>query len=397
MPDYGLSDAGYTAPRAADVRALMQSQLATRLAAAGLSSDIDWDADVLLSMIVDVMAERIGSISDATQALYDAWNVNSATAAFLDNLCLIVGTTRIPATYSTCTVTLTGTSGTIIPAGKLIQGGGPAGTSRWATTSDVTLSGGTGSVVVQAQDAGAIDADAASLTTIVTPVSGWTAVTNAAPATPGEPRETDAALRLRRQQSLQVAGSRSLAALRANLLALDGIQSVVVVENTEPTTETVSGISLTAHSVGIVVYPSTLTTAQKTAMVEAIYGIVPAGIATNGAQSATVTGGDGFAKTIQWAWATTTTVNVVTTVILEAGYELEDVEADIQAAVEDLFLALAIGQPAYNSDVVIAARTTAELTPRPGVKQATATLNGGASVTPAGTALLVLGTNTVTE
>ena len=125
--------------------------------------------------------------------------------------------------------------------------------------------------------------------------------------------------------------------------------------------------------------------------------MLPAGIATNGAQSATVAGGDGFEKTVRWAWATTTTVNVVTTVILEAGYELEDVEADIQAAVEDLFPALAIGQPAYDSDVVLRARTTAELTPRPGVRQATATLNGSASVTPAGTALLVLGTNTVTE
>lgn len=389
MPTYGLTDAGYTAPRGADFLSLIRSTFETELAAAGYTATIDWESDTFLGLVTTATADQLGALAEMNQSVYDAWNPNNAVGVSLDNLALIVGVTRIPATYSTCTVTLTGTTGTIIPDGKIVQGGGPDGTSRWATTSSTTLVAGTGTVVVQAQDAGAIDADAADLVTIVTPVSGWTAVTNAAPATPGEPRETDASLRLRRQQSLQTAGSRSLNALRANILGLDGVQSVVVVENDDVVTATVSGISLTAHSVGIVVYPSTLTTAQKTALVQSIYDNLPAGIATNGAVSATVTAADGFAKTILWAWATTTTVNVVTTVTLASGYDLADVDDEIEDLIADYFLTLRVGQTAYNSDVIILARTVE------GVVNATATLNGAASVVPAGTALLVLGTNTV--
>lgn len=389
MPTYGLSDSGFVAPRGSDFLALIRSQFETELAAAGFTASIDWEADTFLGLVTTAMADQLGALSEINQAVYDGWDVNNATGLQLDNLAIIVGVTRTPASNSTASVTLTGTSGTVIPSGAIVQGGGPSGTSRWTLDDTVTLSGGTGSGTVTAQDLGAIDADAAAITTIVTHITGWTAVTNASPATPGLERETDASLRLRRQQSLQTSGSRSLNALRANLLAVDGVQSVVVVQNDTPSTTTVSGISLAGSSIGVVVYPDTLTTAQKSALVQTIYDHIPAGIGTNGAQTATVTALDGFAVTIRWAWATTTTVNVATTVTLASGYDLADVSDAIEALIADYFLTLKVGQTAYNSDVIVLARTVE------GVVNATATLNGGASVVPAGTALLVLGTNVV--
>lgn len=388
MSSSGLTDDGYLAPRGADFLALIRSTFEARLVELGFTESVDWSADTFLGLVTTAMADQLGSLSEMNQAVYDAWDVNNATGIQLDNLALIVGVTRTPATYSQVEVTITGDSGTVIPQGAIIEHATTA--SRWATTEDVTLSAGTGTVIVRAQDAGAVAADADTLTVIVSRQSGWSAVTNADPATPGEPRETDAALRLRRQQAIQTAGSASLNAIRAAILGLgDFISACVVVENTSTATATVSGISLAAHSVGIVVHPDTLTTAQKTDLAQAIYDHVAAGIATNGAQSATVTGLDGFAKTLRWEWAGETTLNVATTVILASGYELADVDVPIQEAIAEYVLTLDVGQAAYSGAFVLIAMGIE------GVKQATVTLNAGASVVPDGADLLVLGTNTV--
>lgn len=387
MPDYGLTDDGYTAPRSADFLTLIRDAYEEET---GLT--IDWSADTFLGMITSIMATQLGDLGEASQALYDAFDVGNASGLQLDNLAVIVGVSRNPATYSTATVTLTGTVGVIVLEGALVEGGGSDGKARWALTEDATIGAlGTVDVVVQAEDAGAVVADAAEIDAIVTPVSGWTAVTNAAPATTGDDRETDAALRKRRQQSIQVAGSRSLNALRANLLQVDGVTAAVVVDNPTTVSAVVEGLTLTPHSIGVVLYPSTLTTAQKEAAAQAIYDHLAAGISTNGTDVvATVTGADGYAKTIRWDWAGTTTVDVETTVTLDAGYELADVEEPIQLLVADYFTALNVGDDALRLSLWALMATV------DGVLGVVVTLNTvDADVAADATTLLVLGTNTV--
>lgn len=386
MPAPYLTDAGLTAPRGADFLATIRGRYEE---ITGLT--IDWSADVVLGTLTTICAELLGELGEALQAVYDATDPNNATGVQLDALCQIVGITRESATYGTVTLTLTGTTGTVITEGSVVQGGGGDGKARWSTTEDVTLSGGTGSVVAQAVEFGVVTANPSTVTTIVTPISGWTAVTNAAAATPGTERESDAALRIRRAANLQTAASRSIAALRANLLEVDGVQAAVVVENTTAATATVEGISLTAHSIGIVLYPNTLTTAQKQAVAQAIYDHMPGGIATNGNDvTATVTGRDGFSKTITWEWATTTTVNVATTVALATGYVLADVDTAIEELIEDYFTGLGVGDAARILAIL------ALVSGVDGVVGATVTLNAGAvDIDPNATARCILGTNTV--
>lgn len=388
MPSPYLTDAGFTAPRGADSLATFRARYE---ALTGLV--IDWEHDVVLGPVSVIVGDMFGELWDLAQAVYDAMDPNNATGVQLDALCQIVGITREPASYSTVTLTLTGTSGTVIPEGRIVQGGGTDGRAKWVTTADVTLSGGTGSVVAQAQDVGVVTADPSAITTIVTPVAGWTAVTNAAAATPGTARESDATLRRRRAENLQTAGSRSIAALRANLLESDGIQAAVVVENTTSAVATVEGLSLEPHSVGIVVYPDTLTDDQKEAAAIVIYDHLPAGIATNGTDVvATVTGGDGFAKTIRFDYASETQVDVATTVVLAAGYELSDVEDAVQALVVDYFAGLGVGDAARRL-AILAQVATVE-----GITGASVTLNGlNADVDPNATARCVLDANTVVE
>ena len=387
MPDYGLTDEGYTAPRAADFLTLIRDSYETLT---GLT--IDWSADTFLGSISTIMAEQLGGLAEAGQSVYDAMDPNNAVGLSLDNLSMIVGVTRNPATFSVATITCTGVNGTIIRAGSRIEGGGPLGTSRWAATEDATIASGTASVIFQAEDAGVVEATIGALTTIVTAISGWTAATNAAVATAGVARETDAELRKRRQSSLQTAGSRTLNALRANILEIDGIQACVALENATMAAATVEGVSIAACGVAIVVYPDVLTDAQEEALATAIYENVAAGISTSGAESATVTGGDGVPHLVRWGLATTQAVAVVIVVTYTPGYVLADVQVPIQEIVADYFLALDVGDAARRL-ALFALISTIE-----GVDACTLTLDAGVvDIDPNATVLLTLsGTASVT-
>lgn len=341
MGDY-LDASGYTAPRAADFRTLIRADVEASWGVA-----IDWATDTFLSSLVDAIATRLGTLGEASQAVYDALSVANATGQQLDNLCLIVGISREAATYSQATLSLVGTAAAVIPAGLIVQGGGTDGRARWISADNVTLSGGgTGSGVVVAETAGAVQADAGTLTLIATPTAGLASVTNAAPASVGTDVESDADLRRRRQASLQQQGAHSLNAIRAELLALDGITAAGCIDNPTSDTATVQGVSLLPWSVAAVVLPSSLTDAQKTALATSLYAQIPAGIYASGNQSATVYGADGYARTIRWYYGANVAVNVSAVLNLETGYELADVQDEVEALIASYFEGLTLGDTA---------------------------------------------------
>ncbi len=382
---YGLTDEGLTVPRAADVLEVMKDEIE-----AELGVTVDWESEDVISALVTTQADRLGEAFEVLQAVSDAFNPANATGLPLDDLSMIVGVTRDPASYSVATVTITGTAGTPIVSSRIIENSTTK--TRWLTTEDVTIGGGgTVDVVVQAQDAGVVPAEIGDLDTIVTPVSGWTSVTNAAAATPGKERESNASLRKKRQQSLQVAGSRSLAALRANILAIDTVEACVVVENDTMSTATIEGISLVAKSIAVVVYPSTMTTATKQAIGQAIYDHIPPGCKTNGSDvTATVTRLDGVTKAITFDYANETTVNVGITIDLADGYVLADVQVPAEEAVTDYFLALGVGQRVRLMGI------SALLDAIDGIDGAVILLNGvAADIDPDATSIAIEGTTTV--
>jgi uncharacterized phage protein gp47/JayE len=377
--EYGLTDEGFIAPRPADFLTLIRAEYEARLIAAGLGGTVDWERDLFVTSVVTIMADMLGGLGEAAQALYDAFDVNGATALQLDNLCLIVGVTRNEATHSTATLTCTGTNGTVILEGSLVEGGGEDGKARWEVLADATIAAGTATVQVQCTEAGAIAATIGEIDAIVTPISGWSTVTNAADATSGDDRETDAALRKRRQQSLQIAGSANLASIRANVLDVDGVQACVVIENDTPVTATVEGISLPGSSVCVITYPgSGLTDDQRTAVIEAIYDRIAGGIRAYGTDAvATVTGLDGYAKTVAFNYATTLAVTVAITVALDTGLVVGDVDGEIISLVEDYLLTLGVG------DAVRLLSISALIATVEGVTGAAILLNGvAADVTP---------------
>lgn len=89
-----------------------------------------------------------------------------------------------------------------------------------------------------ANDFGPVACPANTLTTIVTPIAGWDTITNRFAGVTGRFIETDAELRIRRQNSIRLLGLATVEAIRARLLQqVSGVTSALVFENRTLTQE----------------------------------------------------------------------------------------------------------------------------------------------------------------
>lgn len=367
---YGLTSAGYTAPRTADFLAVIRNSFE---AAVGVS--IDWSKNAFLYHITSIMAQQLGELGDGSQMVYDAWVRANASGLPLDDLGNIVGIPRIQATQSTADYSVAGdatSAGKIVPAGTVFEGGDPANpVARWTLDVDVTLTGAAVvATTITAVDHGEVTAAPGTITTIVTPVSGLASVANAAAASAGVPLELDADYRLRQQSSLQITGGRGLNAIAANLTALDGIIAAGVIDNVEAYAQTIEGVAMDPHSIAITIAPNTLTIAQQQAAAQLIYDQIASATKTMGDKPFTVTGADGYAKPINYFYAADVNVTVVYTITLQTGYTLSQVAATILLANAAYFDLLAVGEDVLFHKIVAAGAGVA------GVETLTVTANG---------------------
>ena len=100
-----------------------------------------------------------------------------------------------------------------------------------ALGTNLTLSSFSTPISFKSQEFGPIPCPVGALTTIITPIGGWTSVTNTIIGTLGRFTETDAQLRLRRAQSINLFGLATVPAIRAHLINLENVTAVSVEEN----------------------------------------------------------------------------------------------------------------------------------------------------------------------
>ncbi len=389
-----VTDAGYQAPRFADFLSTFRSAFESKLTALGLASSVSWDDRNALSVVSVCVAEVAAVLGEEVQALADARIRNNAAGVLLDDLGAAIGVTRNAATPGSVVLTLTGTNGPLIPAGSEVRGAdSPNGDTLWTTDEAVTISGGTGSTRATCASTGRITAAVGVVDAIVSPIAGWSAVTNAAAATPGTDDETDAAYRTRQATSLATSGGWSTSAIRSALLALDYVTAAVVLENDTAVTATVSGVPLPPHSVRVIVYPDTLSAAQIDEVAAALYDAVAPGVYVSGSDEiVTVQGADSTSKVVRWDYATALTVDVEVTVDLADGYDVADVTDDVETAVDTYFDTLTVGSPVRR---LALAKLLADVA---GVVGAVIELNGtGADVVPALDEVPTLGTTSVLD
>ncbi|MFB6375288.1 MAG: baseplate J/gp47 family protein [Bradymonadaceae bacterium] len=348
-----LTPDGYDAKRGSDWLEQIRSEYESRT---GLS--IDFERDEFVAQITAIMAERLADLSQAAQSLYDTFDPQQAEGVYLDVLAGLVGITRQEATASVVQMTLVNSDGSqiTVPSGSEVE---DPQNRIWVAAEDINIAGNSSETgMFRARQDGPLQLQANQLDTrtsppqgrIVTPVSGWSEVYNHQDASPGRARETDAELRRRRQESLQVVGAAAIPAIEARLQEdVDKVTAAAVVDNYNLQSKTLStGQTLPPKSVTAFIYPNDSNVANpseyRTAIAEMLADTVPAGIESAGGQTEQVTLADGYDKPFGWYWVAEQTVDTNVDVTLEPGYSLtSSLKSEIKDEVNAYFAQIAVG------------------------------------------------------
>lgn len=174
--------------------------------------------------------------------------------------------------------------------------GDPVGTAIPAATFSVStavVGGGGGTMAIPglgsigyftASETGAQPTLANTLTDILDGVVGWDGVENIVDADIGEALESDADLRIRREQSLHVANGGPVEAIRAALLNLADVDSAIVLQNI---TDLIDAFGAPPHTISAIV-DIVDTLANDQLIAKTLFANVAGGMATHGNDSYTL-------------------------------------------------------------------------------------------------------------
>lgn len=175
---------------------------------------------------LSMFALKIYDTNLGSQIAYNSRSPLTAVGSDLDSIVKMNGLARLAASYSTAPETVSGVPGTIITNGLVTDTQG----NIWALPPSVTIpSGGSVTVSVQCETAGAVQAATGAINTISGgSTAGWTGATNPSPALPGLPVEADSQLRARQAFSVAAPSLTRLAATLAAIGAVSGVTRYAV-------------------------------------------------------------------------------------------------------------------------------------------------------------------------
>lgn len=208
---------------------------------------------------------------------------------FQDAIARIYFLTRKPATPTSVQATLTGLSGTVVPAGTLAQ---DTSGNTYVCAGNATI-GSTGTVIAEFQNTqtGPIPCAAGTLTQVYQAVPGWDAITNAADGTMGSDVESRADFEYRRRNSVALNAEGTNGAIYAAVFNLADVLDCYVIDNPAGTTvnKGVTNYPMAAHSVYVAVVGG-----ADADIAQAIWTKKDLGCDYNGNTSVTVTDGAGY-------------------------------------------------------------------------------------------------------
>lgn len=183
--------------------------------------------------------EVFSALDETLQQAYNSKDPNKASGVDLDVIASLTGTSRSEGTASTVTgFVLSGVASplTTVPAGTIFESVTTG--SRWTLDQQWTLdSSGQATVDITCTVVGPTEADAGTITRIITTVPGLTSCNNPSPATPGTEIESDSSLRVKRATAVGRPGNNQIDSMLGELYAVDGTRRVKVYENDTNTTD----------------------------------------------------------------------------------------------------------------------------------------------------------------
>jgi len=281
----GLSAAGFERKRLIDIKTDIEDALKI-----AFGNNIDLTPQSGFGQFIGILSEALSDQWESQENVYNSQYPSTAQGIQLSNVVMYNGIERQDATNSTVAGIITGTEGTVIPAGSKAS---VASTNDvFITLSEVIIPAG-GSIIVdmQSEETGSIEASTGTLTVIETPIFGWSAITNSSSATIGRDEETDAELRIRREQSTQALGQNLVDSLFGQLLNIDGVEDAVVISN--GTDATVDGIP--PHQ-----FLSSILGGDNDEIANTIWDNTPQGIASYGDTTVEITDDQGFKQDVKF-------------------------------------------------------------------------------------------------
>lgn len=425
MPVYGLTTTGFTPKTNAVIRAELEASFRSEY---GQNVDVDPETS-FLGQLIGIVADRLSELWAAAEAVDSSADPDSATWAALDEVAAITGTVRLAARRSTVKMVALGDVGTALAVGRVASV--PVTSARFATTAAAVLAApgawagatayavgeyrsnggniyrvivagvsagaggpaGQGAAIVdgtvtwrfigtsaamaevpaESEVFGPIAAATGTLTNIETPQAGWTAVTNAVDAVMGRDVETDADLRIRREQELHAAGNAAIEPIRNALLQVAGVTAATIFENV---TMVVDADGMPPKSIEALV-----TGGADADIRRAVFESKAAGIEAHGSNSGVVVDSMGINHTVNFSRPTTLDVWIVADLVVDAA----KFPSNGATQVRDALIEFGQSKLVVGKDVVASA-LVAKAFEIPGLLDATVKI--GLAPAPAGSATL---------
>lgn len=249
-------------------------------AKAQFGQDLNVSALSFMGILLRVFAWFLATTWQLAESVYYSAFVSTATGINIDRLAKLLGISRRQAAPAYGEAIFTGLPGKKIELGTEIRG--PAADDPiYQTIADLELDDdGNGTVAIEALEAGTgSNVIANVLTQLVEPDLDIYTVTNINAIINGENVETDAELRERYAASLSTGGASTLEALRASILRVAQVKTVLIEEN--DTLSELNGIP--GKSFSALVYGG-----NDLDIAQAIYKTKPAGIQSFGSVQVTI-------------------------------------------------------------------------------------------------------------
>ena len=285
---YGVTEDGFVRKPVTEVVKSLNNKF---IAAFGANFDVSPESPD--GQVIGIVSDEIASCWEQAQQVFNAYRPGAVEGVGLDNVCELTNTKRYVNKPSQATVYCDGTLGTLVPAGSLVSDG----SRQFRLDTDVTLPG---DVTAIATEPGEYYIAANTIINIVTPIAGWTSVTNPTIGTTGIDYESDPELRARRDKTTAVNSATTAEAIYASLADLD-IDYIRVRDN-----DTGSPIgSQPSGTVFVVVDGGT-----SNDIARRIYNAKTGGVPTHGDITITVTDSKGYPHDIHFSRPTYTDIYV---------------------------------------------------------------------------------------
>lgn len=334
-----------------DVEEILAGIVADQVA--NISADLQTEADTVIGQLNGIYAAALAECWELLEQVYLAAYPDTASGQALSYVAALTGAIRLAATKSTLLVHLEGTVSTSVPAGTRGYPDGDPDSLYETTAVAVIAEEGATDYIEVTMEAVTPGSAAKAFSTdvelvIATPVSGLDAITIQADSDDGADEETDPELRFRREQTLALAGSSTTAAIRADVLSVDGVDSCTVFENRTGVTD---ALGLPPKSIEVMVYSvNDDYTGQDVA--DKIQLVKPAGTETFGGLSETTEDSAGNSYTTHYSEPTEVRTYVDLTLTAETdGTYVGDAAVSETIAAWSV-LGLSVGDSVYASDII---------------------------------------------